>query len=372
MITADDAAHLAEQATLGALLLAPDKVAAVAGWLRKGDFNDAWHHEVYALICENHRAGVPVEATTVGHQLVERLGPERGAVIRVHDLLQAAPSQPDACVYGRFVLEAGLRREIAGQGVLLEAGALQSAMNGESVPMLATCSLVNAGLTGAQRRWATAAGALEEPAAQSSFPAPSPRRSWDLRMGADKLLRTHPERNKAREQANEIHLIGTLIAHPDAIRDVAAWLPPTHVAAPMWRTVYAAIVSLENAGEPVDLVTTTWATRKLAYHDQPCPPLAALRDAVEGGRFETPRFAAAAVGGDQLRRIAENGTRQLTAGAGNPAVTIEELLETARAVSGALSRTAFALPVRRGEESPPHLAVVRNLDNAADVAQVAR
>lgn len=369
MIDPDEAVHLAEQATLGALLLAPQHVRAVQGWLRPADFADPWNAEVYNLIREHHTAGRPLDAATMGPQLIDRLGAQHAAVVQVHDLLEATPPRPDPVTYGRMVLDAALRREIAGQGVLLQAGTLQAALSGESVPMTATCALVDAGLTAAGNRWALATG---EPVTGLETPVPlrAALRNLDLRLGADKLLRTHPRRDPVAERAHEMALVAGLIAHPDAIADVAVWLSPRRLVTPGWRTVYAATVELAELGRRVDLVTVTWATQRLSHHDQPSPSVRDLRVAVDGARFEVPHHAATRVAIDQLRRIADNGAHQLTTGADNPGLLITDLVDTGHLITGALRQTAAALPERHDASATAQLGIVRSLEAAR--GQVAR
>ena len=58
----EDTVTLAEQATLGSLLLEPAHIDHVRAWLRPGDFADWWHAQVYTAILERRAAS--------GHDLV--------------------------------------------------------------------------------------------------------------------------------------------------------------------------------------------------------------------------------------------------------------------------------------------------------------
>ncbi|MCR6494534.1 DnaB-like helicase N-terminal domain-containing protein [Cellulomonas sp. P24] len=364
MIDSDSGIHLAEQATVGALLLAPHQIDRVQGWLRPADFTDPWHAQVYNLIREQHIAGQPVDPQTIATHLLERLGARQAAIVQIHDLLESTPPHPEPAVYGRMVLDAALRREVAGQGVLLRAGALQSALSGESVPMAATCALVDAGLDAVANRWAQATGIPAPVAADAPVPLRAALRNPGLRLSADKLLSVHPGRDQVAEQAHEATLVGALIAHPDEITAVAAWLAPTRITTPIWRTVYAATVELAELGQPVDLVTVTWATMRLSHHEQQCPTLADLREVVDAGRFAVPHHAATVVAADQLRRLAETGSHQLLAGARNPGLLPPDLVDAGRLITGALRQIACALPEHLGEPAAPDLAVVRSLEAA--------
>ncbi|MGW6130800.1 DnaB-like helicase N-terminal domain-containing protein [Cellulomonas sp. NPDC055163] len=366
MIDHDDAVQLAEQATLGTLLYRPDTVQQVGSWLRPGDFADMWHAHVYRLIHDRHLTGHPLSAVELGDHMLAELGPRRANIVRIHDLLAAAPTKPDPVVYARMVLDAGLRREIAGLGILLSAGALQSSLTGGPAPLVNSCALVDAGLDSCATRWATATG---EPAGREEPPARlrTALQGRDLRLAADKYLRSHPRRDLVAENTHEATLVGALIAHPDAIPTVADWLPPTRVVTPIWRTVYAATLELAELGQPVDLVTVTAATLRLSRH-QPAPTLPMLRAAVDEGRLTDPAHAASDVAADQIRRIADKGADQLTTGAGNAGLRIGDLVDTGHLVTDALRRTARELTHAAPRPTRPTLTLVPALEPAAPAA----
>ena len=73
MIRTDDVVRLAEQATLGSLLINPHHFAEVNTWLRGQDFTDPWHRQVWTLLREAHTAGAPLDALGLGAALRERL-----------------------------------------------------------------------------------------------------------------------------------------------------------------------------------------------------------------------------------------------------------------------------------------------------------
>ncbi len=118
MIRPDEATRLAEQALLGSLILDPQSLASVRRWLRPGDFSDPRHGTVFSLLRECDTAGDPIDPMAVAGDLAGRL-PSASPGVVVHDLLQAVPAAPNAGTYGRIVVEASLRREVAGVGILL-------------------------------------------------------------------------------------------------------------------------------------------------------------------------------------------------------------------------------------------------------------
>ncbi len=342
----DDAARLAEQATLGALILRPEHLREVRLWLRPADFADALHGQVYAVLCERDTAGEAIDPVSVGAALIGR-APGVSPAIRVHDLMRAVPPVAHAETYARIVAEAGLRREIAGLGVLLRSGALQSALAGESVPMTSTCSLVDAALASIAGRWDAATGTTATPQDTAVFAFQAALRNPDLRLGADRLLRTHPERDVHAEHAHEALLVGALVTHPRDVYFIGACLPPQRISSPPWRTVYGATLELCELGQPVDLVTVATATARLSHHGQPAPSMTELLEVVDAARHTSPKDAEQVVWADQIRRIADNGADQLLKGAANPGLQLSDLIDTGRIITTALRDGARMLPENR-------------------------
>ncbi|QZN84920.1 DnaB-like helicase N-terminal domain-containing protein [Cellulomonas sp. C5510] len=352
MIRPDEAVHLAEQALLGSLILDPQPLASVRRWLRPGDFTDPRHGTAFSLLCERDTAGEPIDPMTVAGALVGRLpGASPGVV--VHDLLQAVPAAPNAGTYGRIVVEAGLRREVAGVGILLRAGALQSALSRESVPMSSTCALVDAALDSVACRWAAATGARESAQDRTPIQLRPALRNPGLRLGADKLLQNHPDRDTAIERAHEALLVGALITHPREVTAVGAHLPPQRISSPSWRTAYGAMLELAELRQPVDVVTVAAATARLCHHGQPAPTMTELQQAVDAGRHAPVREVERTVWIDQLRRIADHGAEQLMTGAANPGLHVEDLVDTGHLITRALLDGAGMLDDRREAGASP-------------------
>ena len=340
----DDATQLAERASLGALLTDPDRIGDVTQWLRAGDFTHPWHSAIYTALREQHAARAQITVQGVAAALTGRLGVRRADLPELAGLVNAAPHQPDPVGYSRMVAESGLRREVTGQGVLLRAAALHTALSGDAHPVTGGCDLVEAALDSVARRWSAARGG---PVLADTTPIPlrAAARSSEVRLGADKLLRHHPPRDPRTEREHEIALVGALVAHPDQIPAVARWLPPTRITDPAWRTVYAAAIDLTEHREAVDEVTVAWAVRAPSHHGSPVPDLSDLTDTVAAARFIPPGAAARTVAGDQLRRLADVGTDQLHRAAANPGVLLTDLIGTARLLTASLRHVATALPV---------------------------
>lgn len=337
----EDTVMLAEQATLGALMLDPAGIDRVRGWTRPTDFADWWHGQVFTALLERQAAGETVNVEAMAPVMVDRLGERSGGRLRLVDLISVVPARPDPAVYARLVVQAGSRREVAGQGVLLRAGALQSALSESAGPVSSACLIVDATFDGLAARWAAATGRAPSP---PSIPLQPLVRPLEVRAGADKYLRARPARDQTAESDHVVALIGSLLAHPDAIPSVAAWLRPSQVPDPGWRAVYAAATDLSARGEHVDVVTVAWATRSLAEHSTPAPSARQLREAADAGWLDHPGHAARIVAGEQLCALADRAAIHLSRAADNPALEVDEIVDTGYVLTNALRHSANGLP----------------------------
>jgi hypothetical protein len=354
--------HLAEQATLGALLLQPNAVREVATWLRVGDFAHPWHQTVYRVIADRHAAGAAIDPKLVGADLMQRLGPARADLPRVVGLLQAAPDRPQPTTYAAMVLESSLRREVAGQGVFLRAAALSAALTGGRRPVTAVTALVDATLDAAAGRWAAATGQdIAAPPGRGAVPVPlrAALRNLHDGLGADRFLAAHPPLDPAAVRDHEAQLIACLVAHPQHIPATARWLKPEAITNRPWRPVYTALVELCDRGRPVDVVTVAWEIQRTSYRCGRGPELRELRTTVDHTAAVDPGHLAQVVAGDHLRQVADHAADGLQASAANPGVDVRDLLGTGHLFTAALRDAAIPLP-DGAEEAFRRLAVVRD------------
>lgn len=338
----DDTVMLAEQATLGSLLLDPEHLDHVRTWLRPGDFADWWHAQVYTALVERWAAGEPVGTEAMAQTMVDRLGERAGGRLRIVDLLHAAPGQPATTTYARMVLEAGLRREISGQGVLLRAGALQAALSESAGPLATACLMVDATLDSVAERWADA-NAYPRPTPGAALPLRPVARPLEFRAGADKFLADRPARDPRAEHEHAVMMIGSLLAHPEAIPGVGAWLRPGHVADPGWRAVYTAATDLAARGQPVDPVTLAWAVAPLRGRGTPVPTPRELREATDNGWLDHPIRAARIVAAEQVCALADRASTHLTKAAEDPTIEIGTVVDTVGLFTTALRHASLGL-----------------------------
>lgn len=352
--------RLAEAATLGSLLLQPAALHDVVRWLWSGDFAHWWHAEIFTVMRERLAAGEPIHPEAVGFQLRDRLGPRRADLPGIVDLLHATPVRPQPRRYAAMVLESSLRREVAGQGVLLRAGALSTSLAQQSRPLIAVAAMVEATLGAAEQRWQLASG--EAGSAALTHPELAPvLRNTDRALAADRLLSAHPELDQRDVREHEQRLIAALITHPAQVPATTRWLRPDALVDRPWRAVYSALVDLVERGEPVDLVTVAWEVQRASRRRGPGPDSSTLAGAVDAAAADDPGYVGRTVAGDLLRRTADSAARSLYAAAANPGIDVGDLFETGRLLTQTVRLAAVGMP-ERGTDSPlsRHLQAVRS------------
>jgi hypothetical protein len=365
-----NATELAEQATLGALMLDPAHADQITGWLRPGDFWHPWHETIYTTIRERLSARDPIDPVSVGHDLVARHGHRRADLPRLAGLLEAVPPRAEPRRYAVMVLESALRREVPGYGVLLQAGALSAQLAGKATNLTRVTTMVEAALNAGATRWAQAHG---QPLAHTDFtnarpagsPSASPRAlrllprrtpeedSRSAALDADRFLRAHPTRDKAAVTARERELIIALIRYPDDIAAVASWLRPEAVADRTWRPVYGALVHLSELGQPIDQVTVAWEVHRAERCRGRGPEVRDLGSAMDTTPAIDPAHAARMVAGDQLRQLADRAAQALRTSAANPGLDLTDLFVTGHLMTSALTDLADALPHQGAAAAEP-------------------
>jgi hypothetical protein len=337
------AVRLAEQATLGALLLAPDAVVAVSGWLRAEDFADPWHHTLYVTIRELDAAHQRPSPDVVAQAMIDRHGYRIADAPRILDLLAAVPTRPRPAEYAAVVLEASLRRQVACHGVLLQAAALAAALDRSPRVVETFTAQIDAVAESAQTRWAIATRATTGTAIPAPVAPASPVGLLPSLVGADRLLSRHPLPDPDAVADREADLTACLVTHPDYLTAVTGWLRPDALTGDTWRPVYAALVDLHDTGSPIDPVTVAWRIARTAPTAGPGPNPRELAALVEHATILDPAHAATLVAADQLRLAAHRTAAALRADAGNLGLDLRDLLDTTLLHTRALRRAAAPL-----------------------------
>lgn len=368
------AVPIAERAALGALLLQSTRhsdvpstpTLEIARWLRAEDFADPWHREVYTSLRALAAAGDPAGGEAVGQHMLRRLGPTRAEVVRIADLLHHVPTGAHAGAYALMVLEAALRREAVAQGVVLRAGALQSALEGSPRPMTAVTGYVDSALDAAAHRWTAATdrklGGPGRPHTEQE-PRQISAARINARLSADRLLAAHPAPVALEVAQHEATLIAALLNRPGDLHPVAVWLRPAALTNRTWRPVYEAMLNLHTYGRPVDAVTVLWETQRGSRASGPGPDPATVTARVEAAFGTSPAHAARIVAADHLRLTADRAADSLVKAAANPGLDLGEVLGTGHILTEALRAAARPITGPPGDANrlatvhampPPH------------------
>jgi replicative DNA helicase len=110
----------AEQAVIGAALLAPHLMTDLAAMLAPGDFGRPAHGVLWEAMCAMHAAGTPTDPITVTAHLAETgdLGRVGGAPY-LHTLTAEVPAAGNAAHYAGIVADLAKRRSVADLGAQL-------------------------------------------------------------------------------------------------------------------------------------------------------------------------------------------------------------------------------------------------------------
>ena len=352
------AAHLAESATLGGLLIDPPAIGQVALWLRSGDFADPWHAELYTVLRERTAARQDTGPEVVGLDLLDRLGHRRAELPRVQEVLRCVPAPSATVHYGRMVLEASLRREVTWQGVLLRACALAAALQRDARPVAVGTSMVRTALGEGERRWQLASGG--SPSAEVTHPELAPvLRNLDRYLAADRFLSAHPAVEDV--VAHERSLVCSLIVRSGALPAVRRWLRPQALQDQAWRAAYLAVLELHDTGAPIDPVTVAWEIRRAAAQHGPGPDPAELTMAWDIAGPSEPAFHGRQVAAALVRRTADHAARSIEAAAGNPGLDLPGVYETGTLVLGGLLAASEGLQAQPGAAAGRHLTAVQDL-----------
>jgi replicative DNA helicase len=124
----------AEQAVIGAALLAPTLMADLAATLVPGDFGRPAHRVLWEAMCGMHAGRMPTDPITVTAYLAETgdLGKMGGAPY-LHTLTAGTPSAANAGHYAGIVAELAKRRKVADLGTQLAQLAASGADTAEIV-----------------------------------------------------------------------------------------------------------------------------------------------------------------------------------------------------------------------------------------------
>lgn len=116
----------AEQAVVGGLMLVPDTVWQIKGWLKEGDFYRREHRLIFRAILELVDKGKPFDAVTLGewfdaHGLTEQIGGSSYLI----ELASTTPSAANIRAYAEIVREKSMLRQLIEAGTKVVQGGFQ-------------------------------------------------------------------------------------------------------------------------------------------------------------------------------------------------------------------------------------------------------
>lgn len=172
----------AEQAVLGAMLMAPAAVSEVRGRLEGHEFHADKHRVLYRAICAVADRGFAVDPVTVHNELNGRLEQIGGAEY-LATLIDVVPTAANAGFHAAIVQEKALRRRLREAGLLLADPALTAERRDETIRAIQDVDRAlraPAGATPSPVR--SLREVLEDPAAQLRPVAVLPRLAWTGRV----------------------------------------------------------------------------------------------------------------------------------------------------------------------------------------------
>ncbi|MGV9524883.1 DnaB-like helicase N-terminal domain-containing protein [Streptomyces griseus] len=241
----------AEQAVLGAVLLAPEQLTHLE-WLAAGHFYRPVHQALFDALRKLRDDGHPALSADGPLPLswvTDAVG-EAGQHVRgltaayAHTLIQACPRTEHAPVYGRMVLEGAIHRTVAQHAIRLHQAARADAVQGEVEGALRTADALAGVLTDLARRWGT-------------DPRPVPPTA-----GPSAATDTLPPAQRGQVAEDERFLLAVLAEQPGAMGEVVAWLRPGDFADPAHGQLYRCLGALHHRGEPIDRITLLWEAQR--------------------------------------------------------------------------------------------------------------
>ena len=117
----------AEQAVLGGLMLSPDALDKIAGWLKTEDFYRPDHRVIFAAICDLAERGQPCDAVTMGDVFASNgQAAKVGGADYLTKLAMATPSAANIVAYAKIVREKSQRRKLIDTCTQVIAGVYDS------------------------------------------------------------------------------------------------------------------------------------------------------------------------------------------------------------------------------------------------------
>lgn len=266
---------LAERATLGALLLEPDMVRLVSGWLHESDFGHPAARITYRLItaAAPHQGQIGAAQLLAAAMADEQARRNHVAGPYLHELLASPGGLGRSEVYARLVLHASVRRSLTCRARDLARVCATTEESPETIPDLLEATSLTL------RRVSELWDRLKE--------ADPDHETRPTSIAALRYLMPRPG---AGRRVPEEDLIGALTDNPSVLREVSGWLTADDFSTPALASAYSGMLCLARQGMPVDHVTAPWGRpdRRAA---EPSPPLHVVATRSRCTSYETIRMA---------------------------------------------------------------------------------
>ncbi len=343
-----------ELAVLGTLVTTKGLMLPVTRLLREDDFTEPWRAEMLVWLREHVRPkSQAVEALAAGPVPTwARKRPEH-----LSYLFEAAGPEEHLPEYVRLLLEKSAAQAVSGLGVVLFAGALSTSVDQDVEVLRSACGIVRRGVAEhrARLRLLKVPKELEQRTDQELL-------GWNgfgpARLSAERAIRNAPRANPEWVAECERRYVAALVHLPAQAHYWTTAIGPDSISSRPWRAVYSAVGQLALAGRPLDLVTVAAEVQRASLVRGEGPSSQELREWVNNGAADDPRYWARQVAAHRLRRAGRTAALSFRKASENPGVVIDDLLDTAEMLTSAIWEAAQLVQrpssgVRRLPEMPP-------------------
>jgi replicative DNA helicase len=246
-----------ERALVGSLLLEPDQIDEVRGWLHLDDLAGTAERQAYAAIEALRDQGTAVTPQGVDaavHATVPR-GTQLADGPYLVTVMQETPYEDRSVVYGRMVLELSIRRRVAEEAAGLHQHAETASSAHDLNIVFGHVDQFRRGVEALHQREALAAGAHSvTPARESDLPP---------------LVRFPRHEHVLEEQ----RAIVSLTEHPACLTQLSKWLRPNDFGDEECAALYGELLAMHHARSPIDRITVAWRAAKVNIDGPVCRTL---------------------------------------------------------------------------------------------------
>ncbi|WP_405889846.1 replicative DNA helicase [Streptomyces sp. NBC_00133] len=230
--------HYAEQALLGALLLAPQRLTTI-GTLLPEHFGNHAHGTLFAAMrtLRPPDSEVHVKEPVWLNAVLDAARPEAPGLTAayLHTLIQACPWPEHAATYARMIRSDHARRTLRTHAERLAQTATDATLPSPAATVLAQADALTRYLEDLAGQFAPHPGSLP----RTPLPPPPLRDTGEEALDEERLL------------------LSSATAHPADLKSMR-WLQANDFALPLHGQLFLCLTALAHRGDPVDPVTMLW------------------------------------------------------------------------------------------------------------------